>query len=102
MVSVPGYGQVLLREPLSVRLGDGDDSGDSTFYAGEVGEPLVKVFASLLLPDAELPSEGSEVGDVRCCNGVDYLAVDFPGDWPPEKIAPPKKAEAKLPGCRAG
>jgi hypothetical protein len=74
---VPGCGQVLLGEPLSVRLGDVVVSGDPSFYAGEVGGPLVELFAGLLQRDAELPSEGPEVGDVRCCNRAEYLAVNF-------------------------
>lgn len=77
---VPGCGQVLLGEPLSVRLGDVIVSRDPSFYAGEVGGPLVELFAGLLQRDAELPSEGAEVSDVRWCNGAEYLAVDLPGD----------------------
>jgi hypothetical protein len=61
---VPGCGQVLLGEPLSVRLGDVVVSGDPSFYAGEVGGPLVELFAGLLQRDAELPSEGPEAAGV--------------------------------------
>ena len=77
---VPGCGQVLLGEPLSVRLGDVIVSGDPSFYAGEVGGPLVELFAGLLQRDAELLPEAAEVGDVRCCDGAEYLAVDVPCD----------------------
>ena len=54
--------------------------GDPSFYAGEVGGPLVELFGGLLQRDAELPSEGPEVGDVWCCDGAEYLVVDFAGD----------------------
>ena len=77
---VPGCGQVLSGEPLSVRLSDMVVPGHPSFYAGEVGGPLVELFAGLLQRDAELPSEGPEVCDVRCCNRAEYLAVDFTGD----------------------
>ena len=71
---------MLLGEPVAVGEGDVVVSGDSSFDAGEVGGPLVELFAGVLQRDAEPLPEGSEVGDVKCCNGVEYLAVDFPGD----------------------
>lgn len=55
---VPDCGQVLLCEPLSVRLGLVVASGDPSFYAGEVGGPLVELFGCLLQCDAELLPEG--------------------------------------------
>ena len=65
---------------MSIGLGDVVVPGDPSFYAGEVGRPLVELFAGLLQRDVELPSEGPEVRDVRCCNRAEYLAVDFPGN----------------------
>jgi hypothetical protein len=73
-------GELLLAKPLSVPLGDVVVSGDPSFYAGEVGGPLAELFGCLLQRDAELLSEGSEVGDVRRCNRAEYLTEDFPGD----------------------
>jgi hypothetical protein len=70
---------VLLGEPLSVGLGDVVVSGDPSFYAGEVGGPLVELFGGVLQRDAELLPDGSVVADVRRRNRVENLAVDFPG-----------------------
>jgi hypothetical protein len=66
------WGELLLGEPLSVSLGDMVVSGDPSFYAGEVGGPLAELFGCLLQRDAELPSEGPEVGDVRRCDRAEY------------------------------
>lgn len=77
---VPGCGQVLLGEPLSVPLGDMVVSADASFYAGKVGGPLTELLGCLLRRDAELLPEGPEVGDVRSCDRVEYLAIDFPRD----------------------
>ena len=70
---VPGCGQVPLCEPLSVLLGDVVVSGDSSFYSGEVGGPLVELVGGLLQRDAELLSEGPQLADVRRCNGAEYV-----------------------------
>jgi hypothetical protein len=51
----------LLGEPLSVRSGDVVVSGDPSFYAGEVGGPLIELFGGLLQRDAESLSEWSEI-----------------------------------------